>query len=232
MRRLSGVVAGLALLLASRGAWALGPVELGVGTVVTGGINTIDQPGASSFTVADQTGTYPGFSGTTGGAGVMLEARFWRRVGVVFNPLFSWDFGSGRVTQGDRSADVTIGQRAVHVPVLLKGVLPTSSFVSPFVEAGPEFVLPLPSKVESERPVRGVVGTARYTMATVGVGAELKVPVAPLDLRLSLALRGSYRLGSTDDLAERATPLPSGAIIFDGRWRYQVLGAASLGVFF
>ena len=167
------------------------------------------------------------------GAGIALELRVLGLVGVEIDGLFARDFGSGEVTQGSTRASVTIGQRAVHIPILLKGLLPLP-LVRPFVVVGPELVLPLVSKAESDPAgaVRAVVGTERYTMVTFGAGAEAKLPVPAVDLRASLSLRGSYRVGSSDDLAERATVLRSGAIILDGRWRYQALLGASVGIFF
>ncbi len=60
----------------------------------------------------------------------------------------------------------------------------------------------------------------------------MKLPLPSLDLRASFFVRGSYRAGSSGALAERVTPLPSGALILDGRWRYQALLGVSLGVFF
>ena len=82
------------------------------------------------------------------------------------------------------------------------------------------------------RVMGAVVGTARYTLLTAGLGAELKLPVPSLDLRASFSLRGSYRAGSSSEISERVTPLGSGAVILDGRWRYQAQLTGALGIFF
>jgi hypothetical protein len=225
------LLGGLALmsLLTPAEALALGPVDLGVSVLAVGGYNAIDKGSSPSFSSGSQRLEYPGFGGTSLGGGLALEARVLGIVGVEVDGVFSRDVGDGKIG----ATTVTIGQRAVHVPVLLKGVVPLPG-VRPFVLVGPEFVLPLPSKAESDPPgeIRAVVGTERYTLVTAGLGAEVKLPLPGVDLRASLSLRGSYRTGSSAELADRVTPLPSGALILDGRWRYQALLGASFGIFF
>jgi hypothetical protein len=212
---------------------ALGPVDLGVSVLGTGGYVALDKPSPSSFSSGTSRGEIQGFGGLAVGGGLALEARLFGFLGLEIDGIFSRDRGRGEVRIDGREGQVTLGQSAVHVPILLKGVLPLPG-LRPFLVAGPELVLPLPAKAEVEPAgsVRAVVGTARYTMLTTGVGAELKLPLPSLDLRASFSLRGSYRLGSSSELSERVTPLGSGALILDGRWRYQGLATAAIGLFF
>ncbi|RYE94809.1 MAG: hypothetical protein EOO75_00985, partial [Myxococcales bacterium] len=123
-------------------ARALGPVDLGVSVLAAGGYTHLDRSSPSSFAVGDTTATYPGFGGFTPGGGVALELRVLGLVGLEVDGFVSRDRGRGQVTLGDTRATVTIGQTAVHIPVLLKGVLPLPG-LQPFALAGPEFVLPL-----------------------------------------------------------------------------------------
>jgi hypothetical protein len=227
-RALAAGIGALAALFPGT-ALALGPVDVGVSALTLGGYNAIDKGGSPSFTAGERSLSYPGFGGPSLGGGLALEVRALGLIGIEVDGIFSRDRGDGSLGQ----ATVDIGQNAVHIPVLLKGVAPLPG-VRPFLVAGPEFVLPLPSRAESEPPgaIRAVVGTERSTMLTGGLGGEVKFPLPSLDLRASFFFRGSYRAGSSGALAERVTPLPSGALILDGRWRYQALLGVSLGVFF
>lgn len=233
MRRLLFAVCASGVGLTPASAMALGPIDLGASALVAGGYNAFGKPSPSTFSSGSTRGEIQGAGGLAVGGGVALEFRVLGLVGLEVDGLFSRDRGGGEVEIDGRKGTVTIGQNSVHLPVLLKGVVPLPG-LRPFLLLGPEWVLPLPAKAESDPTgaIRAVVGTARYTMLTAGLGAEMKLPLPSVDLRLSFSLRGSYRTGSSSSVSERVTPLGSGAVILDGRWRYQAQITSALGFFF
>jgi hypothetical protein len=137
--------------------------------------------------------------------------------------------------------DMTLGQSAWHVPVLLKLTL-DAPVVAPLFFIGPEFVFPGDPEMDVEGPNGFVVppdlfqGSAgNYTMVTFGGGLEIKLPLPALDLRIPIAVRLSYGPGVPADFDERVkvggTALAP-ELTYDSEWKYAVGLTAGVGLWF
>jgi hypothetical protein len=229
----------LTIVALPREALAGDIVGFGVGALGGVGVVGLGKPSDTTVTVGNVTGqdnTYPGFFGATAGAGVALDARLLGVVGVELDLFYAFsERAKGDLTVGPTTYNVSIGQPALHVPVLLKGVLPVGLF-RPFVGFGPEFVLPGTSSAEVT-PSAGLPTTigARaesYTLLTAALGAEIKLPIPALDLRIPIALRASLNPGTSDKLSERRDVDLSGAAVRSVVYRseFQVQGMLTAGI--
>lgn len=214
------------------------PVSFGAGLLAIGGGNFISKPGDKKLEVPGfgtaEPEFYPGFGGTTLGGGLMLDARFIDLLGLEVDVLRTTDKGSGDITfNGVYKVKITLEQSAWHVPILAKIVVP-GPVVRPMFFLGPELVFPSGATAEVDKPV-GTAMDAKadsYTMLTFGGGVEIKLPVPSVDLRIPVALRGSYTPSVSDKLADRIDVQWSGntaqKITYHSEWQYQV--AMTLGV--
>jgi len=136
---------------------------------------------------------------------------------------------------------VEMSQNAWHIPLLLKAVVP-GEYVQPMLMLGPEFVLP-------DTPTFNVIGNnatatqysafddGGYTMFTLGLGFELKLPFRTDDvsIRIPISVRGSVNPGVEDARSDRentelvpgVTPTEASTISYKAEWQYQV--AANFG---
>lgn len=225
-----------------------GAFTFGVAVIAPFGANFIDQPGDRSVTQGGQTfnAPYPGFAGFSAGIGISGDIRYHDIIGLEVDFYSSNDRGKGSIenrlgTTLVFSEDVEVGQRAWHLPILLRLGLPLP-LVEPFLLAGPEIVLPQdpeasPAEVGS---TKFTAEASTYTMITVGLGAEIRLPIPSFDLRIPISLRGSINPGSESALAERAdyTFEPATCdgqpcytfteVKFNTEWQYRAVGTIGL----
>ena len=244
---------------------------VGVGPLVLANVHWLDQLDNNSVSVGGRTGTderYPGFSGLDAALGVMLDVRYQHFIGVEVDLLWQNDRGTGTITVRDAGSiclipripipyvtaayDVTIGQRAWHVPVLFKLSVPgrwhtvhdddidreiKKGYVT--FAFGPEFVFPGDATL-SVSPASGLdypirATASNYVMYTGALGAERRLSDSN-DLRLLGSLRGSYnpsiggsamKRGQYDVVDGNVVP-----IAYRSEWRYQAAITLGLGWFF
>jgi opacity protein-like surface antigen len=233
------------LITAEREAHA-GPVSFGIGPIGAFGGNFLDKPDEKKYPINGQrvevSPSYPGFGGTTSGFGLALDLRFISFVGLEVDVIKMSNKGTADIdiTAGGikKTYELEIGHDAWHIPVLVKGVLPTP-LVSPFVVAGLEFVRTSNATASvSENAFSVGARTDNYTFFTGGFGFEFKLPI-PLpaidSLRIPVSFRGSYFNpgGNIEDRAEYTT---SGntvtKVTYDTRWRFQALATLSIQAYF
>jgi hypothetical protein len=220
----------------SSSAFAFEKFTVGGGLMAAIGGEFMDKPSDLSAPGAD---SYPGFGGFMGPAGgFFLEGRALGIIGLEIDVLRQNDRGHADLTASYTSGGVTvsssrtveIGQKAWHVPVLLKATLPSPLF-APSIMLGPEFVSPDAGEFKVTRPAgqssSETAAADSYTMFTFGLGGEFKLPIPSVDLRIPFSLRGSVRPGAGNTLADRAKVV-DGHAQFNSAWRYQAL--ATLGV--
>ncbi len=252
---------------------------LGVGLLLQANAHWLDQPERRTLTVEGVHGRddrYPGFLGTDATAGLMVDVRLWRVLGVEMDLFYQDDHGTGTLVVRDCGSlcllpavelpirettyTLTIGQRALHLPVLLKLAIPRqwsdarrkpddretkprddrrqlvrSSVTFAF---GPEWVFPESAELKVEGGPLDEPAAAKaddYMMWTAALGWERRLS-RRTDLRLLFSLRGSYNPGPKDWIAHRASyDVQRGELIalsYFSEWRYQVAGTAGLGWFF
>lgn len=227
---LGAASAVFAFFVAPAAAHAADVFKLGAGVMGAAGANWISKPSNASV-------SYPGFAGFTAGGGLMLEARALGLVGVEVDLYRADNHGEGDLTAGSTTATLKIGQPALHVPILLKVVVPTG-IVRPFVVFGPELVFPGTSDFSASPSgafaTRATVSADSYTMWTGGLGLEIKLPLPMIDLRIPVGLRFGLNPALGDTLDKRAEIRgTSGNVVTDihykSEWEYQAqltLGAA------
>jgi hypothetical protein len=234
--------------------------------MVLANVHWLDQPDHRRVTTEGVHGkdrTYPGFVGGDLALGFMFDFRAWDILGAEIDLLYQNDHGRGTIIKKDRGSicylpndsfgssstehEMTIGQRAWHIPVLLKLSIPGEKWeieendrilvvrksFSTFA-FGPEFVIPQTATLKSvptgiSHPTRATAST--YVMYTGSLGWERRLAKS-VDLRLILSLRGSYNPGPKNSAQRRGeyhvidnTVQP---FSYKSEWRFQA--AASLGV--
>jgi hypothetical protein len=259
MRRAARCLVGLVglagwLVPASAHAFDDGLVTVGGGVLGWTGANFLDEPGDQSIpgVPADDLSNakYAGFAGTTLGFGFFTELRFFKYVGVELEVIPTHDKGSASMTEstnGTKTAEykVRIWSDAMHVPLLLKGVLP-GELVSGNIFLGPEFVIP--EKLVDSGPSSGIevqsgatsaqyfASGSTYTMFTFGLGLEINLPIPGVDIRLPLAIRGGYNPGVSDTRTDRATYVVQSGKVTETttktEWKWEALGTFGAGVHF
>lgn len=199
--------------------------------------NRVEPPPPNGRGIEDT--TYPGFGGFNGPMpGIFIEGRALGIVGLEIDFLFQNDRAHGDVTLNGNTFKVDIGQKALHIPVLLKATLPSPLF-APAVFIGPEFVRPDGGTVTVESstgvtdPYTRLAKADNYTMLTMGLGGEFKLPLPKVDIRIPFSLRGSIQPGFSDTLSDRAKyENLGGKITYNTAWRYQALATLGAAVHF
>jgi hypothetical protein len=220
--------------------------EFGAGILGGGGVVGLTKPNDLTLgTVGNVTlidNSYPGFFGGTGGLGVMLDARVKGAVGVEVDFYYSLrDRGSGDITVGSTPTTVgtkyvvNIGQTALHVPILLKGTLPFGS-VRPFLAVGPDIVLPSAGTVEiTPTPPQGSstfgATASTYILWTAAIGAEIRLPVPKLDIRIPFSIRAARNFSVSDKVTERGTILGNNRV-YKTEWELQGLFTLGAAIYF
>lgn len=234
-RGLGLVAAGAAALLPSVAPASDSPVEVGVGLALQSGIAWSDSPSPSTFALprSGDTATQESLSGFALSGGLLAEARFLTLVGLQVGAFYARDRLGGNLRRSGQTIPIDMGQDALHVPILLKGIWPRG-FVSPFAVAGAEYVLPtLPSAESEPRGAQPAAATANpYWNLVFGAGAELRTPIEGWDLRVPLGVRFAVQPGLGGALEDRVRVLPSDALIYTSTPRYDLQLTAGALLFF
>lgn len=218
-----------------------GPVSFGIGPAFTGGGNFLDKPEEKKYPVNGQrvevSPSYPGFGGSTIGFGLALDVRILKVVGLEVDVFKMSNRGTADIdftrNGNKKSYNLEIGHDAWHIPVLVKGILP-SPLISPFAILGAEFVRASDATASiSENVLPVAARTDNYMFFTGGFGFELKLPVPVVDLRIPVSFRGSYyNLGENiEDRAEYVFTPPA-KVTFDTRWKFQALATIAVQAYF
>lgn len=215
---------------------------LGAGLIGVAGGNFMSKPSDKTWEGTNYAvDVYPGFAGGAFGGGLMIDARFYDVVGLEIDLIQSSDEGSGTLTINNVDHDITIGQSALHVPVLLKATLP-AGLVSPSIFVGPEFVFvgdaTASAVLEYDAGQKFYARNSNYTALAFGIGFEFNLPTPVVDLRIPLTLRGSYNGGVSDKLSERmglADPDQSPTLLaftYESNPQYQALLTLGVAAYF
>jgi hypothetical protein len=255
LRWLPALLAPALLLAATEGEARADLISFGIGPMVAAGGTFLDKPsdktypiggGRQEFLIA-----YPGFGGASVGGGLMADVRVLGFVGLEVDFIKKTDKGHGDIDltlNGTKTTTtVEIAHDAWHIPVLLKGSIPLP-LLAPFIVIGPEFVrtsnaTASPDVVAGGTVVKTDATTSNYTMWTAGLGAEVKLPIPGLDIRIPISFRGSYYKVS-DAMEGRVTYgynlvnvggqqgyTPTGQT-FNVQWKYQALATLGAAIYF
>jgi hypothetical protein len=230
----------------------------------------LDSPRYRTVNVDRVTATdkaYPGFWGGGFAPGIAVDLRLFDTFGLELDLLYQNDRGTGFIKVRDRGDlcfipsatidypkkeyQVTIGQNAIHVPLLMKLIFPTrqDSVVEngrrrwfrrtvSTLAFGPEFVFPESAELQLDpeglnHPIRAVA--SNYVMYTAALGGEYRLS-RRIDLRLVTSLRGSYNPEPKNSVQRRAEyGLEGGqvvAVAYRSEWRVQLAASLGLGWFF
>jgi hypothetical protein len=234
----SSLAVGLFVALAPSEARADGLVSVGVGALAIGNISFLGKPGDRTLTTptgfSAQDTSYPGFAGFGGGAGAMIDLRFFKAIGIEVDFFRTNDRGHGDIN----STTIDIGQAAFHLPILLKGTIPFGLF-HPQAFVGPELVFK--SDATAETTGTGILTkfsavNASETMITFGLGAELALPIPSIDIRIPFSVRGSVNPSTSDKVADRANYTFKDnaitAIEYKSDWQYRIAFTLGAAVYF
>lgn len=244
---------------------------LGVGPLLLANVHWLDQPKDRSVTVGKARGTddrYPGFEGTDATIGLMLDFRFWHFFGIEVDLFRQNDRGTGKIVIRDagnlcfvpgiatpyaaQRYQVTMGQSAWHVPLLLKLTVSARKVVEQDDDVarevrkwfttfafGPELVFPGDPNLDVSKesgldyPLRA--SASNYVMYTGALGFERRITTSQ-DIRLLLSLRGSYNPASGTSAMKRGEyALVESRVVpvtYSSEWRYQAALTLGVGWFF
>jgi hypothetical protein len=243
----------------------------GLGLLALANVHWLDQPADRAVSVGNLVGRddrYPGFMGGDITLGAMLDVRYLRFIGFEIDLFRQDDHGTGAITIKDAGSlclipavsipyatskyNVTIGQHAWHVPLLLKLSIPGRTVIvqrededEEIVRAfatfafGPEFVFPETTSFRVS-PERGLdypiqASASNYVMYTGALGYERRLSDSH-DLRLLLSLRGSYNPSAGSTAMERGKYIVANSnivpVTYESEWRYQAAITLGLGWFF
>jgi hypothetical protein len=238
-------------------------VSVGIGGLFMGGANFFDKPGDQTINGQNRDSKYPGFAGSSIGGGGYVDVRFIDYVGFEFGVLHMTDKGTADLTITDLTSGaqanfkVNLSQPALHMPLLLKAAVP-GVIAQPVFFVGPEFVIPLASckadatdratKDECQAEVVSTSGNAslgtKYGIITqnsvnvmFGLGAEFKLPIPKVDIRIPLTLRGSINPGVSDkrDDREKDTVNANGSlerVDYVTNWKFAAYGNIGAAIHF
>jgi hypothetical protein len=188
--------------------------------------NFVAQPTGSNLDIRP----FPGFGGVGGGGGVSFSALWRGVVGMELQILQSVEKAKGKITIGQASADISISQSSLHIPILFRLEAPTKS-VRPFVFAGPDFVSP--GEPEADTLLIGVGAEADDYMAWMfGLGLDIKLDIEGQDIRIPIALHGvmnpSFPKKASELLVLNIPGNPAAGANYRTEWEWQAF--VSLGV--
>lgn len=209
-------------------------IDVGVGALGFFGGNFLTEPDDKSPEDSNFEVPYPGFGGTGAGGGLILEARALGIVGLETGLYFGTQEATGDIDD----VDITLRQRSLHIPLLLKLALP-GALVSPNIFGGLEFVIPQESEAEQEVTalVDGVTGKGDpYKNITFGVGIEFKLPIPGIDLRIPFSIRGTRNLDDDGSIDSRVQYTTQGRLLrsgeFSTEWSWQTTATLGLAYYF
>lgn len=240
-------------------------IKVGVGALFMGGANFLDKPSDQSIggrTGAAADPKYPGFAGSSFGGGGFIDVRFIDYIGFEFGVMHMTDKGKAELTitnlgnGAQATFDVNLSQPALHMPLLLKAAVP-GVIAQPIFFVGPEFVIPLAS-CKDDDPTRkdkpecqaevvstngaGSLGTqygivnSNYVSVMFGLGAEFKLPIPKVDVRIPLTLRGAVNPGVSSKRDERELNEIAGNVItrveYRSEWKFEAYGTLGASIHF
>ncbi len=171
------------------------------------------------------------------GGGLMIDARFYGMIGLEIDFIQSTDEGTGTLTLNTVDHDITIGQSALHVPVLLKASLP-AGLVTPSIFVGPEFVFVGDAsastvyELEYQRPLTFEARNSDYTALSFGIGFEFALPIDAADIRIPLTMRGSYNGGISDKIVDRMEATNATTLRYESNPEFQALFTLGAAAYF
>ncbi len=255
-----------ASVLVPASAFAFEYVTVGVGAQFQAGGNFFDKPSDQTINGTPTDPEYPGFAGLTLGGGGYVDVRFIEYVGIEFGVLYTSDKGSAELTITDTSPgagagqskfDIKIKQNAIHMPLLVKGVIP-GKIAQPMLFIGPEFVVPVTKcdtgvsgtdfpqcRAEVTRTSGNLnlatdyfINTKKYVMVAFGLGVEFKLPIPKVDIRIPLTLRGAVNPSVSSKRTERENDTfdSSGKALvrveYITNWKFEANANIGLGIHF
>ncbi|MGC4089230.1 MAG: hypothetical protein QM756_15365 [Polyangiaceae bacterium] len=158
------------------------------------------------------------FVGESSAVGVWLEARYRGVLGVAAGALYGYHSVRSSFRVDDEVAQVIFGAPELRVPLMLKGTLPLGSSWTPYLELGPEFVLPGLSKASQRGGLRAVASAEAGLWFSSALGVEWKLGLAGVDLRVPLGVRASFS-GAGE---QHVRALPSDALSLESTPSYRV----------
>lgn len=209
--------------------------EVGVGLLGGVGMVQASAPNPDVLVLPNSGGTLEqdSWSGLHGQVGGFFEIRFARVFGVAVETSYTRAQLTSKNDLNGQDVKVTVTESDVHVPILLKGLWPLAP-LTPFLALGPEVVLTGTPRTSSKPAARLVTAadSDHYLLLTAALGAELAAPVADVDLRATLSVRGSYAPGFDDAASERLRVLPSDVVVYENATRLRVATLVGLGAYF
>lgn len=184
---------------------------------------------------------YYGHFGLGGTGGLSLEFRLNGIFGFETGLMYSQDNASGYVDKNHAPSGTTISRihseqttTALHIPLLLKAVLP-GMMVRPFFGAGIQLVVQSTSELEYEQEQRAgqyggdgamdelnrrnQIEESTYPLLAFSGGIEFAVA----GIRVPVELRLGYAMGSSGDLDERARyDASQDQVVYDGVYRGHI----------
>ncbi|MBM4375525.1 MAG: hypothetical protein FJ095_10600 [Deltaproteobacteria bacterium] len=242
-----------AAVLSSSSALAFDIVTIGAGAQFQAGAVGLMKPDDQTAPSPIGPEDYPGFAGLSLGGGGFVDVRFLHVVGIEFGVLHMTDRGAAEIKISDAVGntiskfDVKLKQNALHMPLYLKGAIPTGvANIVGFV--GPEFVVPLASckadaadRFTNPDCAAEIVPDAQFPNATGnygirtkssvlvsgGIGFEFKLPIPAVDIRIPFSIRVAGDPKPSEKRIEREFH-EGGRVEYQTNWQLQ--GHANLGV--
>lgn len=204
---------------------------VGLGFMGLVGASFVDKP----TDISRQQNLYPGFGGGSSGWGLFIEGRYVEILGLEIDFIHSSDHGRGDITWNGAKYTVEIGQSAWHVPFLIKGNIPLP-LITPCVFVGPEFVFPSdPSATSTPAYPAGLsASNSNYTLLTGGLGAELRLPIPKVNIRIPISFRASYNPSIPSSVFERWDYTAFGNPITNikSNWKYHTQMTFGVSVYY
>lgn len=236
-------------LAAEKREWEVGVTAFGL---VNGSFLTEidDNKKTASYDDREYLVLYPGFGGVGGGGGISVVGMWRGIVGLELQLFGSVDKGDGSLQFNNIELDFTVGQTALHLPILLRAAVPVAP-VRPFVFGGPEIVFPGEAEVTDKKynfpnvalfkPQPGAHADT-YVAWAFGLGFEFMLPIDGVDLRIPLTLRGVLNPGAGDTGDDRLKVVCDGGssqcppvfdeLSFKTEWEWQADVTLGLAYYF
>lgn len=209
-------------------------VKIGIGGIAQAGGAFMTQPSDRNLLGASELAPFSAMAGFSPGGGVSLDVRAFGIVGLEVDAIRSIDTGMSNYTVNDVEVPFRVTQPSVHVPVLLKVFMPTA-VIQPNLQLGAQFIVPLETRldVDGNLPFDLRASATPYMVWTVGLGAEVKLPIAGADIRLPIAARAGFNTPYSKSAADRAIYALDGegyvtSMDMDSAWQYH--GAVTAGL--
>lgn len=202
-------------------------VALGAGAFFNAGGTFMTQPRDRSYPGLVGELPFSGWAGFSPGGGVALDVRLKDAVGLEIDVFRSKDHAQSEYGINGVDIGFAVDQPAWHIPILLKGSLPSDS-VSPVLFVGYHLVLPGDPRLEQPAglPWQLSAKSSSYDLWMFGFGFEAKLPIEDVDLRIPFHLRGSVNTPYPKSATERATyDIDAGGVLqgmeYDLQWEYH-----------